>query len=45
MIVFLSLDENLHATTETEDEVESTLVLNIVVRKGVAVLEPLTREN
>ena len=32
------LDENLHATTETEDNLEGGLLLNIVIRKGAAVL-------
>ena len=33
-----SLDENLHATAETEDNLEGELLLNIVIRKGAAVL-------
>jgi len=39
------LDENLHATAETEDQVEGRLLLNVVVREGAAVLELLTSEN
>jgi hypothetical protein len=33
------LDENLHATTETEDKVEGRLLLDIVVREGAAVFK------
>jgi len=33
------LDENLHTTTETEDEMESRLLLNVIIGKGTAVLE------
>jgi hypothetical protein len=35
------LDEDLHTAAETKDEVESRLLLDIVVRKGAAVLELL----
>ena len=35
------LDEDLHATAKTEDEVKSGLLLNVVVREGAAVLELL----
>ena len=39
------LDEDLHAAAETEDKVESGLLLNIVIRKGAAVLELLASED
>ena len=32
------LDEDLHANAETEDNLEGGLLLNIVIRKGAAVL-------
>ena len=35
------LHEDLHATTETEDEVEGGLLLDVVVSKGAAVLQLL----
>ena len=41
----LSLDENLHAATLTEDKVKSGLFLNIVVRKGATILELFASEN
>ena len=40
-----SLDEDLHTTTKSEDQVKSGLLLNIVVRKGSAVLELLSSED
>jgi len=40
-----SLDEDLHATAESEHEMESGLLLNVIVRKGSAVLELLSSEN
>jgi hypothetical protein len=40
-----SLDEDLHTTAESEHEMESGLLLNIVVRKGSAVLELLSSED
>ena len=36
-----SLHEDLHTTTETEDQVKSGLLLDVVVREGAAVLELL----
>jgi len=40
-----SLDEDLHTTAETEDEVEGGLLLDVVVRKSAAVLELLASED
>ncbi len=41
-----SLDEDLHDTaSESEDEVESGLLLDVVVGEGAAVVELLTRED
>merc|ERR1711988_2077989 len=37
-----SLDEDLHTTSKSEDEMESGLLLDVVVREGSAVLELLT---
>jgi len=39
------LDEDLHTTTETEDEVESALLLDVVIGEGAAILELLSGEN
>ena len=39
------LHENLHAATETQDQMECRLLLNIVVRKGLTILELLARED
>jgi hypothetical protein len=39
------LDENLHATTEAEDEVESRFLLDIVIREGATVLELLSSKD
>jgi len=39
------LDEDLHTTTETEDEMESRLLLNVVVRKSATVLKLLAGED
>ena len=39
------LHENLHTTTETEDEMESALLLDIVIGQGAPVLELLARKN
>ena len=39
------LDENLHTTAETEDQMKSGLLLDVVIRKGAAVLELLTGED
>jgi hypothetical protein len=36
------LDEDLHTTTETEDQVEGGLLLDVVVRKGSSVFELLS---
>ena len=40
-----SLDEDLHTTSESENEMESGLLLDVVVREGSAVLELLTSED
>jgi hypothetical protein len=40
-----SLDEDLHATTETKDQVKGGLLLNVVVAQGTSILELLTRED
>jgi len=39
------LDKNLHTTAEMEDKMEGGLLLNIVMRKGVAILKLLTSKN
>merc|ERR1712220_5973 len=39
------LDEDLHTTSESEDEMESGLLLDVVVGEGSAVLELLTSED
>ena len=39
------LNKNLHTTTETEDQVESGLLLDVVVGEGTTVLELLTGED
>ena len=39
------LDEDLHATTEAEDEMESGLLLDVVIRESTAVLELLASED
>jgi hypothetical protein len=39
------LDEDLHTTTETQDEMEGGLLLNVVVREGPAVLKLLSSED
>jgi len=40
-----SLHEDLHASTETEDKVESGLLLDVVVREGTTILELLSSED
>jgi len=40
-----SLDENLHTTSKSEDEMESGLLLDVVVGEGSAVLELLSSED
>merc|ERR1712193_343083 len=40
-----SLDEDLHSTSESQDEMESGLLLDVVVGEGSAVLELLTSED
>merc|ERR1711862_122338 len=40
-----SLDEDLHTTAETEDQVEGGLLLDVVVRKGAAILELLASKD
>jgi hypothetical protein len=39
------LDENLHSSTKTEDQVEGRLLLDVVIRKGATILELLARED
>ena len=39
------LDENLHATAQAEDEMESALLLNVVVAQGATVLKLLSSED
>jgi hypothetical protein len=39
------LDEDLHATTKSEDQVKGGLLLNVVVRKSAAILELLAGKN
>merc|ERR1712127_856047 len=39
------LNEDLHTTTETEDEMESGLLLDVVVRESATVLELLASED
>jgi hypothetical protein len=36
---------DFHATTETEDEVEGRLLLDVVIRKGTTVFELLSRKD
>jgi hypothetical protein len=40
-----SLDEDLHTTTETKDEMESGLLLDVVIRKSAAILELLASKD
>ena len=40
-----SLDENLHPPTQTQHQMQGTLLLDIVVRKGTSILQLLSREN
>ena len=40
-----SLDEDLHSSSETENEVESGLLLDVVVGKGAAIFELLSSED
>jgi len=40
-----SLDENLHTTTETEDQVEGGLFLDVVILEGTAILELLASKD
>ena len=39
------LDENLHTTTKTEDKVKGRLLLDVVIRKGAAILKLLSGED
>jgi hypothetical protein len=39
------LDEDLHTTSQSEHQVKSGLLLNVIVRKGSAVLKLLSGEN
>ena len=40
-----SLDEDLHTTSKSEDEMEGGLLLDVVVGEGSAILELLTSED
>ena len=40
-----SLDENLHTTSQSEDEMEGGLLLDVVVRQGPTVLQLLASED
>jgi hypothetical protein len=40
-----SLDKDLHATTKTENQVQSRLLLNIIVRESATVLKLLSGED
>ena len=40
-----SLDEDLHATTETKDQMKSGLFLDVVIRESTSILELLSGEN
>merc|ERR1712038_1152380 len=40
-----SLDENLHTSTKTKNKMKGRLLLDVVVRKGTAILELLSSEN
>merc|ERR1711990_738413 len=39
------LDENLHTTSESEDEMKSGLLLDVVIRKGSSVFKLLSGED
>jgi hypothetical protein len=39
------LDEDLHATTQAQDEMQGGLLLNVVVGQGAAVLKLLASED
>merc|ERR1719267_58898 len=39
------LDEDLHSTSKSEDEMESGLLLNVVVAEGSSILELLSSED
>jgi hypothetical protein len=43
--MMLILLTNLHTTTEAEDEMEGRLLLDVVIRKGAAILKLLASEN
>merc|ERR1712228_826422 len=40
-----SFDENLHTSTETEHQMQSGLLLDVVVREGAAILKLFASEN
>jgi len=40
-----SLDENLHSTTETQDEMQSGFLLNVVIREGSAIFQLLSSKD
>ena len=39
------LDEDLHSTAQTQDQVQSGLLLDVVIRQGAAILELLSSED
>ena len=39
------LDKDLHATTQTEDQVEGRLLLDVVIGEGAAIFELLARKD
>merc|ERR1712117_771247 len=39
------LDENLHATTQTEDQMKGGLLLDVVIRQGPAILKLLASKD
>ena len=40
-----SLDKDLHTTTETEDQVQGRLLLDVVVREGAAIFQLLSSKD
>jgi len=40
-----SFDEDLHASTKTEDEMKRRLLLNVVIREGAAILQLLASKD
>ena len=39
------LDEDLHSTTETQDQVESGFLLDVIIRKGATIFQLLSSED